>query len=560
MIGPASTMPRPPPMPMIAEMSAMPCGTRSSGNSSRMIANASGKTAPPAPWITRAMTITPIVVASAGEQRAEREHDEHRDHRALLAEHVAEPSGDRRHDRRAEQVRREDPRGARRRRVEVVLDREQRRRDERLQQRVRNGRDREQRERDVVVLAVNCVGHADAFRCFRPTRRTCASVSGGAAIGVAFSARRPSKMNASCRRQSSGATSPASSSTRSLAQKTSAMSCGVKSLRSEPSACARATSLATSGRSLRRIACARASPCSFVSTTSFRPRLRPCRTSASSTKRVKPRHASGSASDCLGEGDELLERLLENGVDEVCARREVAVERPDADARVPRDLARRHVDARGGEQLARGCDEAFAVPLRVAARGNGWDRRCHGGQRSKNGTSAPFSLWRLAPCAFSALSIAARFSVVRAVVTMISGPYFAEEPFGCAVLSFAKGASTDCLLSYWRTVATSGDVLLPLQSFATKNARDDWKPGPLEEVLRDLRVVLAAHLEARILQRRVRRVVVGGAGVRSSSVPPPHAATASASARTSTVAAAALNRITRRAYALAARRSIPPFG
>ena len=42
----------------------MPCGTRSRGNSSRMIANASGKIAPPAPWITRATIITEIEVAS----------------------------------------------------------------------------------------------------------------------------------------------------------------------------------------------------------------------------------------------------------------------------------------------------------------------------------------------------------------------------------------------------------------------------------------------------------------------------------------------------------------
>ena len=47
--GPASTIPSPPPMPMIAEISAIPCGIRLRGNSSRMIANASGKTAPPAP-------------------------------------------------------------------------------------------------------------------------------------------------------------------------------------------------------------------------------------------------------------------------------------------------------------------------------------------------------------------------------------------------------------------------------------------------------------------------------------------------------------------------------
>ncbi len=46
-------------------MSAMPCGTRWRGNSSRMIENESGNTAPPAPWMTRAVIMTPIDVASA---------------------------------------------------------------------------------------------------------------------------------------------------------------------------------------------------------------------------------------------------------------------------------------------------------------------------------------------------------------------------------------------------------------------------------------------------------------------------------------------------------------
>ena len=65
MIGPASTIPRPPPTPRSAEIRAMPVGTRSLGNSSRMIANASGKIAPPAPWITRPRMSTSIEVASA---------------------------------------------------------------------------------------------------------------------------------------------------------------------------------------------------------------------------------------------------------------------------------------------------------------------------------------------------------------------------------------------------------------------------------------------------------------------------------------------------------------
>ena len=43
----------------------MPPATRSAGNSSRMIPNASGKMAPPSPWIKRAPIITGSVVASA---------------------------------------------------------------------------------------------------------------------------------------------------------------------------------------------------------------------------------------------------------------------------------------------------------------------------------------------------------------------------------------------------------------------------------------------------------------------------------------------------------------
>jgi hypothetical protein len=50
---------------MIAEIIAIPCGIRSRGNSSRMIENASGNTAPPAPWITRATIIELESPASA---------------------------------------------------------------------------------------------------------------------------------------------------------------------------------------------------------------------------------------------------------------------------------------------------------------------------------------------------------------------------------------------------------------------------------------------------------------------------------------------------------------
>ena len=125
-----------------------------------MIANESGKTAPPAPWITRATIITPIEVASA-------------------ASSVPNPSTIRTTtivrflpymspSRPAIGVTTEalsryavrihaGPGG---RRVQVLLDRQQRRRDERLQQRVGDRGHRQEREGDVVVLARDPVGHA----------------------------------------------------------------------------------------------------------------------------------------------------------------------------------------------------------------------------------------------------------------------------------------------------------------------------------------------------------------------------------------------------------------
>ena len=56
-------------MPRIPEISAIAPATRSRGNSSRMIPNASGKIAPPSPWIVRATIISGSVVTSAAEQR-----------------------------------------------------------------------------------------------------------------------------------------------------------------------------------------------------------------------------------------------------------------------------------------------------------------------------------------------------------------------------------------------------------------------------------------------------------------------------------------------------------
>ena len=65
MMGPARTMPSPAPMPRIDEMIPMPVETRAAGNSSRMMPKARGKTAPPAPWMTRPTSITGNVEARA---------------------------------------------------------------------------------------------------------------------------------------------------------------------------------------------------------------------------------------------------------------------------------------------------------------------------------------------------------------------------------------------------------------------------------------------------------------------------------------------------------------
>ena len=117
-------------------MSAIPPATRSRGNSSRTIPNASGKIAPPRPWIDAGADHHRERRREGRDQRSGGEAGEHDDERALLAEHVAEASGDRRRHRGRQEVRGEDPGHACRRRVEVLLENGQRRHDERLQHRV----------------------------------------------------------------------------------------------------------------------------------------------------------------------------------------------------------------------------------------------------------------------------------------------------------------------------------------------------------------------------------------------------------------------------------------
>ena len=126
----------------------MPLATRSRGNSSRMMPNASGKIAPPRPWITRAGDHHRQRRCESGERCPAGETDEHDEQHPLLAEHVPKAPGDRRRDRGSEQVRREDPRDTGGRRVQILLQRRQGRHDEGLEHRVRAAADSEHCEHE----------------------------------------------------------------------------------------------------------------------------------------------------------------------------------------------------------------------------------------------------------------------------------------------------------------------------------------------------------------------------------------------------------------------------
>src|SRR5262249_62315843 len=90
-----------------------------------------------------------VGAAGTGGEGAEDDEDN-----PLLPEHAAEPAGDRRRNRGADQVRGEAPRHSGRRRAEVVLNREQCWSDERLKERVGDRRRCEERKGDVVVRTV----------------------------------------------------------------------------------------------------------------------------------------------------------------------------------------------------------------------------------------------------------------------------------------------------------------------------------------------------------------------------------------------------------------------
>ena len=90
---------------------------------------------------------------------------------------------------------------------------------------------------------------------------------------------------------------------------------------------------------------------------------------------MNPAHASSVPSASLGGLDDLGERVLEDGVDQLVLRREPTVERPHADTGAAGDLLDGDVDALGCESGARSVDDPSAVPLGVAPQRPGC-RRC----------------------------------------------------------------------------------------------------------------------------------------------------------------------------------------
>ena len=131
-----STRPQPPPTPRIEDIRPMLPATRSVGNSSRAIENASGKMPPATPWITRAKISIPSESETRGEQRAGREDQQRPQQQLLLAVHVPEAPDHRGADRGGQQERGQQPGRAGLRGVERVLEGRQRRDDRRGQDRV----------------------------------------------------------------------------------------------------------------------------------------------------------------------------------------------------------------------------------------------------------------------------------------------------------------------------------------------------------------------------------------------------------------------------------------
>ena len=110
---------------------------------------ASGKIAPPAPWMARPAIMTVSEPASGRDQRADAEDGQRDQQPVLLAVHVAQAAEQRRRDRRGEQEGGQQPGGVGGAGVELLLELGQRRDDHRLRQRVgqRGAGQRQQRAR-----------------------------------------------------------------------------------------------------------------------------------------------------------------------------------------------------------------------------------------------------------------------------------------------------------------------------------------------------------------------------------------------------------------------------
>ena len=159
-ITPDSGRPMPPPMPNMAETRPIATARFSPGSSSLMIPKASGKTPPATPWMTRPAIRSSIDPAERADDRPDAEDHEHEREHAALAEQVAELAGERRADRRGQQVAGQHPaRGA----TAVVSNSPamcgSAGRDHRLRERVGQRGEQERAEHGGDGLAVNGVGH-----------------------------------------------------------------------------------------------------------------------------------------------------------------------------------------------------------------------------------------------------------------------------------------------------------------------------------------------------------------------------------------------------------------
>ena len=150
-MGPASTIPAPPPTAAMAATTPTPPATLTAGNSSRMMPKARGRTAPPMPWMARATISTPIEWASPAMTDPSGQGGEGGHQHALLAHHVADPAEDGGEDRRRQQVGGQHPRHGGLRGVEVVLDGGEDRGHQRLQQGVGGDAQQEDDEGDFVA-------------------------------------------------------------------------------------------------------------------------------------------------------------------------------------------------------------------------------------------------------------------------------------------------------------------------------------------------------------------------------------------------------------------------